>query len=350
MSPPSLWVTILAGGVGSRFWPLSRPSRPKQVLALASGRPLIEGALERARTLTSDDRIRVMTGPRMVGPVREALPDLDSGHFMVEPEARGTAPALTWAAHAIHGEDPDAVILSLHADHVLRPDGLVAATLRSAASLADETGLLFTVGALPDRAETGYGYIEPGADLETTSAPARSVSTFHEKPDAATAAAYVERGFLWNTGIFAWRASAFLDQVRTHAPEIAGHLAALDRGDQAAFFAGVPTTAVDVAVLERSSHLGVVTSSFEWDDVGSWEALARTLETDESGNVSVGEVHAVDASGNIAVGERRPVVLFGVDDLVVVDSDVLFVTHRSRAPELKRLLAELPPELRSLEP
>lgn len=343
--------------MGSRFWPVSTPSRPKQLLPLASDEPLVADTLRRARALAPADRIRILAGEHLLEPFRSVLPDLPDDTYMVEPRARGTAPVLTWAAWTLHEQDPEAVLVSLHSDHVVEPEDAFRALIRDAARVAADEELLLTVAVEPDRPETGYGYIRPGdalpapTDAHGASVPgveAFRVDAFVEKPDRETAAEYLERGYLWNSGIFVWKAAVFLDEVRRRAPEIGELLPRLEAGDPEGFFAEAPKISVDEAVLERSDRVGTVKATFRWDDVGSWGALARTRRPDEHGNVAVGPVHAVDSRDVIAWSEDgTPVVLFGVEDLVVVRTgDVTLVADRSRAPRLKELLAELPEELR----
>ncbi len=346
-----LWVTVLAGGVGSRFWPVSTPSRPKQLLPLASERPLIRDTVDRALKLVTAERLRILTGDAMVEPFTRTLPDLGPGSYLIEPQARGTAPVLAWAAFEVARLDPDGVIASLHADHRIEPASAFIELLKDTAAIAAETGLLLTIGVPPTRPEPGYGHIQPGAAVrEIGSAAAVQVDAFHEKPDLETAERYNAEGFLWNTGIFIWKASAFLDEVRAHAPEVAAHLHHLESGDVDAFFAACTPISVDVAVLERSNRVAAVPATFEWDDVGSWGALARTREADSEGNVAVGNALLRDAHNNVVMAESGPVVLFGVDDLVVVRTDhVTFVTSRERAPDLKELLPDLPESLRDPE-
>lgn len=345
---PSLWVTILAGGTGSRFWPVSTEDRPKQLLPLAGPHPLVADAMARARALVGPDRVRILAGEHLVPLLRKALPEVPADAYFLEPRARGTAPVLAWAAHRLAAADPDAVQVSLHADHHIAPLGAFLDVVRAAADLAVREDVLVTVGARPDRPETGYGYIQPGASLPTEfEAGAFRVESFHEKPDRPTAARYAEDGFLWNTGIFVWKASTFLDEVREHAPEIGRHLALLDRGDDAAFFDAVPKTPVDVAVMERSRRVAVVPATFDWDDVGAWHALFRTRPRDEADNVVLGDGHVVDGRGNVVYADDGPLVVFGVDDLVAVRTrGVTLVTTRERAADLKSLLDELPAEVK----
>jgi len=334
---------VLAGGVGSRFWPVSTRARPKQLLPLTSERPLIAETIERARTLTDDAHIRILAGQHLVEAFRLAIPDLPDASYLVEPAARGTCPVLAWAAREIADVDPDAVLVSLHADHLIHPIPAFQDTVRTAAALARERERLVTIGVPPDRIETGFGHIQPGARIPAEGgADAFHVAAFHEKPDAETARRYVDDGYLWNSGIFVWKATTFLDEVARHAPEVAACLPLLQAGGASAFFGEVPNCVVDRAVLERSDRVACVKATFTWDDVGSWEALARTHAPDGDGNVMVGDASVVEGSGNIVFSEGGRVVLFGLDDCVVVQSGpVTVVMPRTHAPDLKRLLAAL---------
>lgn len=336
-------MVILAGGVGSRFWPASTPSRPKQLLPLAGPHPLVRETRERLEGLVPRERIRLLAGRELGMRLLAALPDLDERNLLAEPATRGTGPVLAWASHEIAREDPDAVLVSLHADHVIEPASAFREQVARVAELAREHGRLFTIGAPPDRAETGYGYIQRGAPLPGAD-DAFEVERFVEKPDAATAARYLADGsYLWNTGIFVWPVRVFLDEIRERTPEIAPHLGLLDGGDIEGFFGAVDPVSVDVGVLERSGRVAVAPARFAWDDVGSWEALARTSRADERGNVAIGTAHLEDSDGCVAWAEDGAVVAWGVRDLVVVHRPgVTLVVPRARAADLKELLARLP--------
>lgn len=345
---PSLWVLILAGGIGSRFWPVSTPQRPKQLLPLGSERALIRDTVDRALRVVPPERLRILTGKHLLDPLSKALPELPEDCYLLEPMARGTGPVLAWAAHVIAREDPDAVLISLHSDHVIHPESAFPSLLQAAARVARDEDLLLTVAVPPTRPETGYGYLRPGEALPAPEGfTAFQVSAFVEKPDAATAARYVEEGYLWNSGLFVWPVGRFLHEVEQHSPEMAPELARLAAGGNAEdYFSHVTGISVDEAVLERSARVGSIQATFQWDDVGSWEALSRTREADSAGNVIVGEGHLVETRNSIAFSEAGPVVLFGVENVVVVRQGPLtLVMDRERAPELKRLLDALPPEV-----
>ena len=344
-----LWITILAGGAGTRFWPLSTPRRPKQLLPLAGKDPLILDTLNRARGIIPDRRIRILTGKHLVDPFQEALDSLDPEVFMVEPQAKGTGPVLTWAAWTLKQLDPEAVVISLHADHAIQPREVFQDLMRRTGVLAHGSRSLFTVAVPPTRPETGYGYIRPGEALSGgEDLGAFRVRSFVEKPDRDTAREYLEAGYFWNSGIFVWRADVFLEEVEAVSPELADPLPRLAEGDVEGYFRDVPNIAVDTAVLERSSRVASVPATFQWDDVGAWEALGRTGSPDGSGNVSLGSVHFKDARDNIVVAEDGEVVLFGVEGLAVVRcGEVVLVARRDRTPELKTLLKDLPHHLKN---
>ncbi|MCJ7628967.1 MAG: sugar phosphate nucleotidyltransferase [Longimicrobiales bacterium] len=346
---PNLWVTILAGGSGTRFWPVSTPARPKQLLPLAGEQPLIRDTLDRAQGLVPEDRIRILTGAHLLEPFRKALGDLAPSSFLVEPQPRGTGPVLVWAAWTIHQTDPNAVIVSLHADHAIEPVSAFHSLIRDGARAAKTSDVLFTIAVPPTRPETGYGYIQTGERLPTgDGAEAFRVKSFVEKPDQVTAEEYLKAGYLWNSGIFLWRAELFLEEVRAVAPELGNLLGLLEEGDVEGFFREAPSISVDEAVLERSDRVATLKATFRWDDVGAWEALSRTRTADASGNVLLGSVQAVDSRENIVMTENGTVVLYGVEGLAVVQSgDIVLVADRSRTPDLKKLLETLPPHLRN---
>ena len=347
MTPdPSIWVAVLAGGAGHRFWPLSTPERPKQLLPLASSRPLIVDTIERMYGFVPSERLRVLAGEELVAPIR-AVTGLGRDAFLVESRARGTGPVLARAAWEVARRDPGAIMVSVHSDHLIDPVERFREVLRAAVEIAGREQLLLTVAVPPARPETGYGYIRPGAALD---APARHrayrVDAFVEKPGPAAAARYLEEGYRWNSGIFVWPALTFLAEVERCSPGINRALARLEEGDSAAFFEEAPGISVDEAVLERSGRVGCVDATFRWDDVGSWESFARNRPSDDLGNVHEGEVHFAAATGNVALATAGRLALCGVDGLLVVQTgDVTLIMPRRESPHLKRYLRELPEDL-----
>jgi mannose-1-phosphate guanylyltransferase len=343
------WAVILAGGAGTRFWPISTPQRPKQLLPLGQGASLIEDTVDRLEPLVGKERLRILTGRHLAGPLLQQVASLSTEQLMVEPEARGTAPVLAWAAHTIAQREPLAVMASLHSDHVIRPARAFRTQLQQAAEFARAEQRLVTFGVSPTRPETGYGYIRVGTRVGGDDSEIYEVAQFVEKPTRETASDYVRRGFLWNSGIFVWPVQLFLEELKRAAPRLGALLPLLDQGNVAEFFASAPTISVDEAVLEKSDRVVVMPTRFEWDDVGAWDAVGRTRHADADGNVSVGQTFPVDAHNCIAWSEDGAIVLFGVNDLVVVRAGgVTLVTARERTPELKSLLKQLPRQLRDL--
>jgi len=339
------WAVILAGGSGLRFWPLSSPARPKQLLPLAGARSTAEETLDRLAGFIPAARTLIVTGAALAPLLAERL-GVDPANVLVEPRAASTGPALVWASWEIRRRDPDAAILSLHADWVVGDPAAFVSTAASALAAARTHDRLVTVGIVPSRPETGYGYIVPGEPLDRG---ARSVLRFAEKPDASTALDLMAEGALWNSGLFAWTADRLLKEVNAHTPELARELPRLAEGDVAGFFAAVPATSIDVGLLERSDRVAVVPGHFDWDDVGSWEALARVRPRDRQGNIAVGPVVLDDASDCIVWSDRTPIVVSGVHDIIVVEANGrILVMARSQAAELKRLLETLPAEIRDL--
>ncbi|MGQ0560664.1 MAG: mannose-1-phosphate guanylyltransferase [Gemmatimonadota bacterium] len=345
---PHLWITVLAGGVGSRFWPVSTPTRPKQLLPLASEQPLISDTIARVLALVPRDHIRILTGEHLAQPILSVVPELSASEVMVEPKARGTGPVLAWAAAELYRRDPDAIMASLHSDHVIEPDTALRDEILAAAECAATHQRLVCIGITPTRPETGYGYIKPGARLDTRF-DAYEVQQFVEKPDPELATQYVQRGYVWNSGIFVWPVKLFLNEIRKHAREIAPHLEFAIEGSTNAYFDGVGNISVDQAVLERSDRVAVLPATCRRDDVGTWDAVGRTRAQDATGNVAVGAVELVDTANTIAWSEHGSIVTFGIEDLVIVrTADVTFVARRDRTAELKQLLDRIPQNVREV--
>lgn len=336
------WAVVLAGGVGSRFWPLSTPERPKQLLPLVTDQPLLVDTINRLTPLVPGERTLILTNAGIRNEVA-MFARVPRENVIAEPRPAGTAAALAYAATEIERrEGREAGMICVHADWAVNDEPAFRAALSSAVTAAEQHSSLVTVGIVPTRPDPGFGYICPGGEVEPA---VRVVERFIEKPDRLRAEKMVADGYLWNSGIFAWRVGDFLDEIRSLTPEVAPALGYENIDD---FFAHVKSISVDVGVLERSSRVLVIPGRFGWDDVGTWGALARVRTKDHAGNFSHGAVYTRDARENVVHADGdRAVVLDGVSGLVVVAvNGVTLVTTIERSADLKGLLETLPPALR----
>jgi len=327
---------LLAGGSGTRFWPLSRDGRPKQFLALAGRKSLLAASWDRALRLAPPERIWVVAPERLSRPVRAELKHLAASNLIREPSPRDTGPAVALACATIARRDPRATLGVFPTDHVIRDVRAFAAAVRVAARHA-ASGALVCLGVKPDRAATGFGY------LRCSERPVRGravgVARFVEKPDPARARRFLRSGeYLWNAGMFVWRAERFLDELERTEPAILravqGHLAGRARA-----WGRATRLSVDYAVMERAREVAVVPLDAGWDDVGSWDAAARLLGA-EGGNGR--DVIRIDSAGSAVFGQRRTIALVDVPQVVVVDTeDALLVVARERTEKVRRVVDEL---------
>lgn len=347
----STYAVIMAGGTGSRFWPLSRAERPKQVLPLGPTKePLVAATVRRIAGIVPPERVLVVTSARLVDAIAEALPDVPRENILLEPVGRNTAPCVGWAAARVARIDPAATLLVLPSDHHIEDEAAFDAVLRSALAAA-AGGELVTVGLTPTRPDTGFGYIEVGAPLD---GDACRVARFVEKPDLARAEAFVSSGkFLWNSGMFFFRADAVLAAIAAHLPDLAEGLRGFDeaalegREDDVvrATFGTLPNVSIDHGVMEKAEHVAVVPGSFGWSDLGTWITAWELAQKDPDGNALPAPADAVvvDAARNLAFTKPgKLVALIGVDDLVIVDTeDALLVMPRARAQEVRAIVDAL---------
>lgn len=351
----ALWAVVLAGGIGSRFWPLSSSKRPKQVLSLAGERPLIADTVQRLHPLIPAERVLVVTSADIAPAIEAAIPEVPRENLLVEPNPLGTAAALAWAAKVIaQRAGPETIFCTLHADLAVAFPELFRHTLKAAARAASTEDALVAIGAQATRPEPSFGYVipRPGSVAEKSAlGGAQRVQRFIEKPSAEAAKALIAQGALWNTGICMWRAHVVLDALERFTPELPPDaMTALDAGDHAAFAERVERVSVEHGLLARSDHLLVLLGEFGWDDVGTWGSLRRARELDDEGNGGVGHAVFVDAESNIAHAEGSDLctVLYGVDGLLVVALPGLtFVTTIDKATDLRPLLEQLPESVKA---
>lgn len=340
-------IVIMAGGQGTRFWPVSRASHPKQFLKLGdSGRSLIQLAADRVRSFSSEQDMLVVTNARHVELVREHLPAIQ---ILAEPIGRNTAASIGLAALCIAKNDPSAVMIVLSADHAISKPDIFTDVLTEAVAHAQNSNDLVTLGITPDSAHTGYGYIRRGDKL---SGRIHRVSSFVEKPNLEKAQQYLSSGeYSWNSGMFIGRADVFLAAVKEHMPKLWDLLELLKphvgsaKFDQimAQEFPKLDSVPVDIGILERAKNCAMVQAPpFGWSDVGSWDAWAEHFPKDSSGNVLQGDTIAIGSKDSIVLGDKRVVALIGVDNLIVIDSgDALLVCAKEKSQDVKKVVEAL---------
>jgi len=354
MSPnPHLYAVILAGGSGTRFWPLSRHLYPKQLLRIMGGETLIQQTMRRVVGCVSADQVLISTNSLQAESIRFQLAewkDALQNSFLLEPEGRNTAPAIALAACRVMESDPDGIMLVLPADHVIKEDSRFQASVSLATQLAHD-GHLVTFGVKPIRPETGYGYIQPNRRVRLGSRRSligHPVARFVEKPDAPTAQRYLRSGnYYWNSGMFVWRASVILDELARHQPALMRSVKALASKatpnsvseEFARAYKQLPSISIDHGVMERSSRAAVIPVAFTWSDVGNWSSLEEVAPLDRAGNVVSGKVVDFDSRNSVLYADQRVVATIGLSDMIVVDTaDATLVCPKSRAQDVKQVV------------
>ncbi len=350
----NIHAVILAGGSGTRFWPASRRLMPKQLLPLAGANdePLIAATVRRIEPLVPPERVWISTGAHLTKATAAALPQIPSSHFLAEPVARNTAPCIGLASATIARTDPDAVVVVLPADHFISDEPAFRDILARAIATASD-GWLTTIGVVPTRPETGYGYIEIGAPMGQG---VHGVSRFVEKPSRERAAEFVAGGrHLWNAGMFFFRASAMRDAIAKHLPALGAGLDRIDaaaaRGEEeralAEIFPTLPSISIDHGLMEKAERIAVVPGSFGWNDIGSWQVTWEMSEHDAQGNALPDGTVAIDATNCLVKDRttgaaRKRWALVGVHDLVIVETDdAVLVIPRERAQDVRMVVDAL---------
>lgn len=343
-----LHAVILAGGSGTRLWPLSTPQFPKQFLPLPSGKSMIQETLARVEPLITPERSWVVTGRSMTSLVHEHLPTVPLSHILGEPMGRNTAPALCWVSAMIAQHDPAAIMSSLHADAAITKAGVLRQSLHLAYQLADQ-GYLVTLGIKPTSPETGYGYIrfshkvDAGFDLEAFNA-----ARFVEKPSLATAQQYLADGhYVWNSGMFIWKVETILAEFREHLPELAKKIERIVAAEGTSskrslldeLWPTLSAVSIDTGIMEKTHKLVVIPVDLGWNDVGNWEQYGTLFPANEQGVRSYGE-HIALESQNIFVynNSNRPVYTIGLEDVIVVEmDDKTVICHKDHVQRVKEL-------------
>jgi mannose-1-phosphate guanylyltransferase len=359
-----LYQLILAGGSGTRFWPMSRAKVPKQFLALAGEKSLIRETFERLEPLVGARRVWVVSGEAHVDLVRAEIPEIPRENILGEPVARNTAPCIGLAARCILERDADASLLVSPSDHIVRPPEAFRALVLAAARFLEDSSdasaaepWTATFGILPRYPATGFGYIERGESLPGGDHVFR-VARFKEKPPIDRAREFVESGrFYWNSGIFLWKAGGISRLIEKHMPQLSSGLDEIGLrsrsegglgGALRAGFGALPSISIDYGVLELQKNVAVLVADFEWDDVGAWRAVEAYAPRDEAGNSVVGRHLAIDSRGCILVGKKRLIAVVGVKDLVVVETDdAVLVCPRDQTERVKEVVERLRAENRT---
>lgn len=351
----SNYALILAGGSGTRFWPLSRNAKPKQLLDLFGNGTMLRQAVNRVSGLVPAENIFILTNHLQEAEVRRQVAEIPAENIVAEPARRDTAPAVALGIGLIAARDPQANMIVIPSDSLILDDNAFRALAEDALKLAEQEAALMTIGIRPTWACPSYGYIERAGKLsaERLTHECYEVLRFREKPDAATAAEYLASGnFTWNAGMFIWNVEYVRAQLSAHSPELETFISRLTAAETLpdfinTEFPGLTPISIDFALLEKADRVLNFEANFDWDDVGSWISVGKYLKSNGNGNSANTVISTVDASGNIIFSQSgKHVALVGVDDLIVVDTgDALLVAHRNSADSIKKVVANLPETL-----
>jgi len=342
----------MAGGKGTRFWPLSREKRPKHLLSITGEKSIIKYTVERIAPLVPEDNIMIVTGESHSDEIKQELASLPEENIIVEPIGRNTAPCIGLAAVHIRKKDPDAVMVVMPSDHLIGDEKNFISVLSDAADIAKKSDHLVTIGIQPTKPETGYGYIERGNAFEATgNAAIYEVQSFREKPDLATAETFFKNGnFYWNSGMFIWKVSTLLESIEKFLPDLYKDLLTIERSlgtDResevvAQVYGDIDPISIDYGIMEKAKNVLMMPGDFAWSDVGSWDVLWEVLEKDENGNVLKGKALSIDTADSLVFGSDKLITLVGVKDLIVVETaDSLLVCDKNASQDVKKLVEKL---------
>ncbi|MBI4213197.1 MAG: mannose-1-phosphate guanylyltransferase [Chloroflexi bacterium] len=347
----SEYVAILAGGSGTRLWPLSRSHRPKQLLQLVGSRSLVQATVDRVLPLVPHERIVIVTEASHADQLREQLPELPRGNILVEPVRRGTAAAIGLAVQWITHRDPSATMASLHSDHAVGDEEDFRRCLSAAFEVARSGDWLVTLGIRPSSPHTGLGYIQVGAPIGVfRGLRAHRAIRFVEKPDRVTAEEFLAQGYVWNPGYFIWRVDVIRKAFETLLPDMQTHLAAIGEAlggadAEAALVREYPqlrVESIDYGIMERADRIATIPADFGWNDIGGWGEVWEISVKGDGDNVVRGDALALQTARSLVWGSDRPIFTLGVEDLVIVDlPDALLVCSRAQAEQLKVLIERL---------
>jgi len=341
----------MAGGSGTRFWPRSRKDSPKQIIDLMGQGTLIRQTVDRIKELDTANKIYIVASEFLCNKIKVEIPEIPESNFIKEPSGKNTAPAIGLAALHIYKKDPTGVMAIYPSDHLIKGRKQFISTMKAAEAIAEKENILMTVGIKPSYAATGYGYIQYGSNQNLSIENVYNVKTFAEKPNKDTAINFYESDeFLWNSGIFVWKAEQILLEMKTHMCELHDSLdvifdnmgssqydIVLDREWEI-----ITPESIDYGILEKAKNIYTLKANFEWSDLGTWESLFKAYEKNEQGSVHDGEVVSVDSKNNLVISPNRLTALIGVENLAVVNMmDVTLIMPQSQSQEVKKIVQML---------
>lgn len=335
------YAVILCGGSGTRLWPLSRSLRPKQLLCLNGDKSLLQQTVQRLLQRVPADHLITVTHEDHKFEVKGQLAELDTNLLngvLAEPVARNTLPAIAWATHEIHQRDPEAIISVFPSDHAIGNDAAFIAAWQAAETAAEEDYLAL-IGITPTEPATGYGYIQPGEKLGKET---QKVERFVEKPDVETARQFVEQGYLWNGGMFVFRAAAFLQMLAKHQPQIYAVLNQINPENLIDLYHRMPNLSMDYGLAEKAERIAVAPADMDWSDLGNWDSIYQRRSKDEAGNLTQGDVLSIDTQNSLLWSSGGMLATLGVNNIAVIQTpDATLVCDRSRTEEIKQLVSSL---------
>lgn len=341
-----LYAVIMAGGVGSRFWPRSKKRLPKQLLKIFGENTMIQDTVERISSIVSKENVLIVTNEVQKEGVKEQLPYIPDENILVEPFGRNTAACIGLASIIVQQRDPDAVTFVLPADHIIKDGENFINTLMDAAKFADDNPALVTIGIVPTRPETGYGYIQ--IDEESEKENVFKVLTFAEKPNYATAVNFINSGdFFWNSGMFIWKIETIMNEIKQHMPDLYEGLQQIKEQIDSPDFLNILSNiygqlrsiSIDYGIMEKSENVFLVKGKFNWSDVGSWEAVYQLSDKDQDGNVKTGTVYTDMVLDSYIYSPEKFTAVIGLDDIIVINcNDALLICKRDKAQDVKNII------------
>jgi mannose-1-phosphate guanylyltransferase len=343
-----MYIVVMAGGKGTRFWPRSRATVPKQLLDIVGQKTMIQETVERVLPVASKDKILIVTNEEHVNDLKSQLPDIPDSNIIAEPVGRNTAPCICLAATRIHKHEPEEIMAVLPADHYIGDAKAFCNCLEKAAEVARSSNALVTIGISPQKPETGYGYIQFDEQSDSEQKGIHRVVRFHEKPDLKSAEEFLRQGnFLWNSGMFVWKVSAILNEIKEHLPEIYSNIVSVEtlwetpkvKEAIASAYEKIKSVSIDYGVMEKSDNVLTLKGDFDWNDIGSWSAIHDISKKDEDSNEMRGDVISVDSKDVLVYSPKKLTAVVGLRDVIVVETDdALLVCAMDKAQDVRKVV------------